>query len=179
MAFSDPTPNFGWALPDVSGDTDAWGTLLNEIFGGDSPVDGIDTVLNDVKTTADAALARAGGDMSGRVNVNVADWDLTDLGAAVSGTTDLDLDAANYFHGTVTGNTTFTFSNVPTSGRVQFFVVEVTDDGGGHSLTWPAAVQWPSGTAPTPSTGGTDIYVLVTRDGGTTVNAVRAMEDMS
>ena len=37
------------------------------------------------------------------------------------------------------------------------------------TLTWPASVDWPSGTAPTaPASGETDVYTFYTTDGGTT-----------
>ncbi len=92
MAVNDPTTNFGWNLPQDQGDPGVWGALLNKIFGEDAgAVPGIDKVVNDVKTTADAALARAGGNMSGRVDVETAAWDLVNLGS-MSGAVDLDLE---------------------------------------------------------------------------------------
>lgn len=45
----DPTTNFGWDVPAVGGDNNAWGALLNIVF------DDIDTDLQTVKVTADAA----------------------------------------------------------------------------------------------------------------------------
>ncbi len=37
------------------------------------------------------------------------------------------------------------------------------------TITYPASVDWPSGTAPTaPASGETDVYTFYTTDGGTT-----------
>ena len=51
---------------------------------------------------------------------------------------------------TLTGNVTFTFSN-PISG--QAYVLKLVQDGtGSRTVTWPAAVKWSGGTAPTLTT---------------------------
>ena len=86
---------------------------------------------------------------------------------AASGTTPtLDADNAGYFSLTTSGNTTFTFGGV-TSGRSVGFILSVTA-GGGHTLTWPSSVDWAGGAAPdAPASGASNLYVFVTRDGGT------------
>ena len=48
---------------------------------------------------------------------------------------------------TLTGNCTFTFPTA-TAGR-SFFLLLKQDGTGGRAVTWPAAVKWPSATAPT------------------------------
>jgi hypothetical protein len=64
----------------------------------------------------------------------------------------------NAFSHTLTENTTFTFSNPPASGTAYSFSIEIIQDASasGYTVTWPAAVDWPSATA-----------VFYTRDGGT------------
>ena len=48
---------------------------------------------------------------------------------------------------TLTGNCTFTF---PTATAGKSFILILKQDGtGSRTATWPAAVKWPSGTAPT------------------------------
>ena len=48
---------------------------------------------------------------------------------------------------TLTGNCTFTF---PTATAGQSFILLLKQDGtGSRTVTWPAAVKWPAGTAPT------------------------------
>ena len=59
---------------------------------------------------------------------------------------------------TLTADTTITFSNV-SAGDV--LVLSVKQDGtGGREITWPSAVQWAGGTAPTLSTGGGDVDIV-------------------
>ena len=77
---------------------------------------------------------------------------------------DVDCSAGNYFTKTINGSSTFTFSNAPSS-RAYSFTLELTVTSG--SATWPASVAWPSGTAPTLSTGKTSLLMFVTDDAGT------------
>jgi hypothetical protein len=80
------------------------------------------------------------------------------------GALDVDCSTANYFTKTISGNSTFTFSNPPSS-RSFAFALELTHTSG--AITWPAAVKWPKDTAPTLTTGKTHIFIFVTDDGGT------------
>jgi len=71
---------------------------------------------------------------------------------------------------TLTGNVTLTITNPPTTGKLGKLTLYVKQDATGSRLvTWPAAVLWPAGTAPTLTTTAakTDVFVLVTFDGGT------------
>ena len=89
-------------------------------------------------------------------------------------------DSDNFIH-TLSGNTTYTFTNPAASGRVSSFTLKVTQDSSPRTITWPASVDWPGGTAPTISTGSgnVDIFVFVTYDGGTTYYGFTAGQDMS
>jgi len=89
--------------------------------------------------------------------------------AALSGTTpSVDVGARDTYTLTTSGNTTFTFTGVPSSGQVGTFSLIITA-GGTHTLTWPASVDWAGGTAPdAPASGETDIYTFMTVNGGTT-----------
>jgi hypothetical protein len=90
---------------------------------------------------------------------------------ALSGTTPtVDCDEGNSFTLTTSGNTTFTFDysgiNLTTNDSYGF-TLKVTA-GGTHTLTWPASVDWPGGTAPdAPADTETDVFVFYTVDGGT------------
>jgi hypothetical protein len=77
---------------------------------------------------------------------------------------DIDCTAGNYFTKTISGNSTFTFSSPPSS-RSYAFTLELTHTSG--TVTWPTAVQWPGGTAPTLTNAKTSLFMFVTDDGGT------------
>jgi len=80
-------------------------------------------------------------------------------------------DGTNFSH-TLTENTTFTFSNPASSGKVSAFTLKIVQDASasGFTVTWPAAVDWPSATAPTltATASAVDYFVFITHDGGTT-----------
>ena len=78
---------------------------------------------------------------------------------------DVDCSIGNYFTKTVTGATTFTFSNAP-AGVAFGFTMEVTLNGN-NSITWPTAVKWNADTAPTITDGKTQLFMFITDDGGT------------
>jgi len=67
-----------------------------------------------------------------------------------------------------TSISTLTLSNVPSSGRVYNMTLIITQ-GGTRTITWPGAVKWPGGVAPTltATAAKVDILTLVTDDGGT------------
>ena len=85
--------------------------------------------------------------------------------AEAVGALDIDLSTGNYFTKTINANSTFTFSNPPSSGTVGSFVLELTHTSG--TVTWPSSVKFPADTAPTLTTGKTHLFFFVTDDGGT------------
>jgi len=80
-------------------------------------------------------------------------------------------DGTNFSH-TLTENTTFTFSNPASSGKVSSFTLKLVQDASasGYTVTWPSAVDWPAATAPTltATASAVDYFVFITHDGGTT-----------
>jgi hypothetical protein len=60
-----------------------------------------------------------------------------------------------------TNITTINFSN---TGLVATFVIGMTANGTSHTVTWPAAIHWPGGTAPTitSTNGKQDVFVCFT-----------------
>jgi hypothetical protein len=80
-------------------------------------------------------------------------------------------DGTNFSH-TLTENTTFTFSNPASSGKVSAFSLKLVQDASasGFTVTWPAAVDWPAATAPTltATASAVDYFVFITHDGGAT-----------
>ena len=77
---------------------------------------------------------------------------------------DVNCSLGNYFTKTISANSTFTFSNIP-SGKAYAFTIELTHTSG--TVTWPTTVKWPGDTAPSLTTGKTHLFVFVTDDGGT------------
>ena len=112
-------------------------------------------VIAGVSTFAAATHQNAGTKITGSQTANI-----TAMGA-----NDVDCSAGNYFTKTITGATTFTFSNVP-SGVVYAFTMEVTCNGS-NAITWPATVKWPADTAPTITDAKSQLFIFVTDDGGT------------
>lgn len=77
----------------------------------------------------------------------------------------IDVSHATAFTKTISANTTFTFSGVPT-GRSACFSLKL-EDGGDYTVTWPSSVHWCNDTEPELTSGGTDILTFMTFDGGT------------
>lgn len=88
-------------------------------------------------------------------------------------------DGDNFTH-TLTENVTYTFSNPAASGKVSAFSLKVTQDSSARTITWPGSVDWAAATAPTitATSGGVDVFVFVTYDGGTTYYGFTAGQAM-
>jgi hypothetical protein len=76
----------------------------------------------------------------------------------------IDCSLGRYFTKTISANSTFTVSNVP-SAKAYCFVLELTHTSG--TITWFSGVEWPNGSAPTLTTGKTHLFMFLTDDGGT------------
>ena len=66
---------------------------------------------------------------------------------------DIDWSTGNVFYKSISGNTTFTFSN---DADGQTIVVGILSTGS-FTVTWPAGVQWAAGSAPTQTDSGDDV----------------------
>jgi hypothetical protein len=88
----------------------------------------------------------------------------------MSGTRTIDLEAGNYFAGSILSSINLSFINESaTSNQVNWFVLMLTKvTSSGISITWPSEVDWPGGTAPAVmGTNETDAYAFFTINGGT------------
>ena len=112
-------------------------------------------VIAGVSTFAAQIEANGGTKITGSQTSNIS----------AMGANAVDCSAGNYFTKTITGATTFTFTNVP-SGVAYTFTMEVTLNGS-NAITWPASVKWPADTAPSITDGKTQLFVFLTDDGGT------------
>lgn len=97
----------------------------------------------------------AGIDANGYVTGNITTVSALDVNCTLG----------NYFTKTINADSTFTFSNAPSS-KAYSFTLELTQTSG--SVTWPAAVKWPGGVTPSLTTGYTHLFMFVTDDAGTT-----------
>ena len=90
--------------------------------------------------------------------------------SSAGGTLTLDLTDGNSFGTTLTENTTVVLSNPPAAGNYGQLVIKITQDAasGAFTVTWPASVKWPGGTAPviTTSNSAIDEITLRTINGG-------------
>jgi hypothetical protein len=78
----------------------------------------------------------------------------------------VDLALGSYFTKTPSGTVTFTASNVPASGTVASFILDLTN-AGAATITWITGTKWAAGIAPTLTVSGRDILGFYTHDGGT------------
>ena len=102
--------------------------------------------------------------------------------AALSGTTpSVSLNGGGSFSLVLSGNTTLTFADAPATGSAGFSL-KVTQDGGGsgYTVTWPASVKWPGGTAPelTATANKADVFVFTTDDAGASFVGLVAGKDI-
>ena len=137
---------------------------------------GTDAMNAEANLTFDGSTLAVTGDatVSGDLQTDTYSLGISALGS-VTTTQAIDLATSNYFSATSTGNTTWTFTNVPTS-RAVGFVLELTN-GGAYTQTWPTSVDWPGGSAPSLVASGVDVLTFITDDSGTTWRGVLSMSD--
>jgi Concanavalin A-like lectin/glucanases superfamily len=129
---------------------------------------------NGLWAEADSGAVTAGGSLAMVDQVlsrpELKDYSETSVSANSSTAYTIDLESGNVFEITLTGNCTFTFSNPPATGKAGAFTLILKQDGtGSRTATWPAAVKWAGGTAPTLTTTANkvDILTFITRNAGT------------
>jgi hypothetical protein len=149
------------------------GTATTAGTAGYATTAGISTEATTAGYATTAGISTVSQGLTGTPSIVVG---LTTVGTALSltgyyvenitamGALDVDCSTANYFTKTIAGVSTFTFSNVPSSGAYSF-TLELTHTSG--TITWPTEVKWPADTAPTLTTGKTHLFIFVTDDGGT------------
>ena len=90
---------------------------------------------------------------------------------------DVDISLGNYFSKTISAISTLTVSNVPTTGTVASFIIDLTN-GGAYAVTWWAGMKWAAGTAPALTSAGRDVLGFFTHDGGTTWSGLVLAKDI-
>jgi hypothetical protein len=151
------------------------GGALTGALTTNSTIDGVDIatrdgILTSTTATAAAALAKAGGVVTGLINMSdqilqrtvLKDYSETKVAMAAHA---VDLELGNVFTYTLSGGQTVTFTNPPASGTAGSFTMIVTN-GGSATLTWPTSVDWAAATAPTLTASGVDVLTFTSIDGG-------------
>lgn len=84
----------------------------------------------------------------------------------------IDWSSGNVFNYTITGNTTFSFTN---NRDGQTIVLAVRNTGlNNFTNTWPSSVRWPYNTTPTQTSGAfTDVYTFIKMGTGIFANTVQ------
>ena len=128
-----------------------------------------------------ATLIDVNGSLDVSGNITVAGGIIEDS-VTLSGTTVniFQTTGTNFVH-SLTGNTTYNFANPPSTGNAGGFTLKIVQNSTPRTITWPASVDWAGGVAPTLTTtsGGVDIFVFYTPDGGTTYYGFTAGQAMA
>lgn len=85
-------------------------------------------------------------------------------GKQIMSGTAIDCAAASCFTKTITANTTFSFTNVPSDAVCCVTLVLV--NGGNYTITWPSSVKWTGNLPPELTSNGTDVLTFLTCTGG-------------
>lgn len=80
---------------------------------------------------------------------------------------EINLSSGNFFTKTISANTTFSITNIPTAGTSVSFILDLTNGGAG-TVGWWNNVKWPNQTAPTLTNPGRDVLGFFTHDAGST-----------
>ncbi len=144
---------------------------------GAALVDTADSRLSDARTpTAHASShASVGSDpvtptSIGAISVKDGGKETVNTNTTSGATPTVNLANGNVQMLTLTAAATISLSGATNSVACSVSLYLIQDGTGGRTVTWPASVKWPGGTAPTLSSGANkvDLVILETVDGGTT-----------
>lgn len=103
--------------------------------------------------------------------------------ASVSGSYTVNLSTANVFDLTLTGNTTFTFSNPAAAGTMHSFTIILRQGStAARTATWPASVRFSFGEVPvlaSGTAGAYDVITFFTVNGGTRYAGAHALANVA
>jgi hypothetical protein len=106
-------------------------------------------------------------------NISFKNYQETDTSPTISaGNLNLNLSLGNIFIVSRDQNiNSISITNSPSSSHIGNFTLILENAiGSGGTITWPASIKWPGGTAPTISNtlGKRDVFSFISTDGGTT-----------
>lgn len=181
----DTTADKAYVLLDATVGAAVWIEITQASGTGDvvGPGSSTDNAIARFDGTGGKTLQDSGVTVDDSGNLDLAgselrDFSEQDVTANTGASYDIDWGAATYFELTLTDSPTFTFSNL--AARKAITLVLIQDGTGSRTVTWPASVDWPGGTAPTLTTtaGAVDVITLFVRSDGTTVLGFTAGLDM-
>jgi len=155
--------------------------LLDGVTATTAELNYLDITTLGTSAASKAVTADANGDVIISQELRAVSYNDTYVApTSSSNATTINCEAGNYFKHTLTENTTFTFSNPPSSGTGYSFILHLIQDSSSRTVTWPGSVDWAGGTAPTISTGSgaDDFFVFATSDGGTIWYGFTAGQDL-
>jgi hypothetical protein len=166
----------GYTYANLSGTIPTWG-----VANGGTGATTLTGILIGNGTSAVTTIAAPSGTIVGTTDTQtVTNKTLTTTALYQSrvamAANDINLSLGNAFSKTISGATTLTVSNVPTSGLIATFILDLTN-GGSAAITW-WTVKWVGGTAPTLTTAGRDTLGFFTHDGGATWSGVVIGKDI-
>jgi len=149
---------------------------LDGYTGAVADLNRLDVTTEGTSEASKVVTADSNGDVALAAELKAVSYNET-VGTITS--SDLDLETGNVFNDSISADTTYTFSNPPTTGTAYGFTLKVAVSGT-RTITWPASVDWAGGTAPdAPADGETDVFGFYTTDGGTTYYGFLAGDAMA
>jgi len=147
--------------------------ILDGVTATTTEINYLDITTLGTSEASKAVTADANGDVTLSEELVAKSYNETYLAVtSSSNATTVNCETGNVFSHTLTENTTFTFSNPPSSGTSYGLSLKIIQDASasGFTVTWPASVDWPAATAPTltATASAVDQFVFYTHDGGTT-----------
>lgn len=173
--YADITHTHTIAIADVTGLSDALESV--------TPASGTNVSTTSTATLTNKTISMANNSLTGTTaefNAALSDGDFCTLDGtetltnktitglvekhAAIAVAEIDLKTGNLFSKTISGAITLSLKNVPASGSVATFILELTN--AGTNVTWWAGLKWQKGTSPTLTAAGTDVLGFYSRDGG-------------